>query len=335
MTARVAVFNLTVAMTGRPPELPAGGAAEAEAAVTAPEPELPSLADAMREGGTGAGNRLERYVDAMADLAAPLTLALAAAGAIAALVRRDASGRAGLLWAALVLVEVSIVGWVQTRYLIYLGPALWLLAVVPLALSAARRWKAVWAVGLAVAVGQQAFRAAELVPAGAAGYEDAAAFVAARPGRPVLYSAIVDSGYFVFFVRKHDPSRQSVVLRADKLLTTSRMGELNVSDRISAPGQVMEVLRACGVRYVVSEDGAYPGGPLTWLQEALRSPLFAERQRFPLRSRDARLAGRSIVVYELLDAPAPRPDYVLQIGIPLVGRTVSVRLADLLPGPRP
>ena len=42
------------------------------------------------------------------------------------------------------------------------------------------------------------------------GYEEAARYVADNPrGDTILYSAAVDTGYFVFFVRKADPERQA------------------------------------------------------------------------------------------------------------------------------
>ena len=40
--------------------------------------------------------------------------------------------------------------------------------------------------------------------------------------RAFCISSNVDTGYFVFFTRKHDPHQDLIVLRADKLLVTSR-----------------------------------------------------------------------------------------------------------------
>jgi hypothetical protein len=333
MTARVGVFNVTVALTGRPPELPGRSGSTRTPGAEPAEPALPSLTDALQEGGARVGERLERYVDDMGDLVGTWTLVLAGVGAAFALVTRDRRAIAVLLWSAIVLAEIAFVGWVQTRYLIYAAPALCLLAVAPFGAIRRRWWHLAWAVALALAVAQQGWQASAMRPVGAEGYEEAARYVAARPGAPVLYSAAVDSGYFVFFVRKHDPLQHSVVLRADKLLTTSRMSRLSVADRVSSPEQVLEVLRQCGVRFVVVEEGNYPKGPLTWLNAAVRGVPFAERRRFPLRSSDARLNGRSLVVYERTGAGPADPGYVLHLGIPLVGRSVEVRLSELLPAP--
>jgi hypothetical protein len=90
-------------------------------------------------------------------------------------------------------------------------------------------WRRALRVSLALAVAWQFWSARDARPARLGdAYEEAARFVLAetrvRPAPTVLYIASLDTGVFMFFVRKHDPARQLVVLRADKLLTTSLMG---------------------------------------------------------------------------------------------------------------
>src|SRR5262249_19541118 len=102
------------------------------------------------------------------------------------------------------------------------------------------------AVGLAVVVIWQLWSGRVTRPRSEGGYEEAARFVGAEPdgqsAPTVLYSASVDTGMFVFFVRKHDPERRLVVLRADKLLTTSLMGQLSVEDRIRSAQDIYPLL---------------------------------------------------------------------------------------------
>jgi hypothetical protein len=162
------------------------------------------------------------------------------------------------------------------------------------------------------------------------GYEEAASFVVSRGGAPtVLFSGPVDTGYFVFFIRKCDPQQQLIVLRSDKVLTTSEMGNVAVEDRISRPDEIYDVLRRFGTRFVVIEDRPSSSRVLDWLREELRTAHFSERQRYQTHASDRRLRGVDIVVYEYLDATPPATDAAIDLHLPLVGRDIHVLLSDL------
>jgi hypothetical protein len=162
------------------------------------------------------------------------------------------------------------------------------------------------------------------------GYEQAAAFVVSQDQAPtVLFSGPVDTGYFVFFVRKHDPAQHLIVLRSDKVLTTSEMGAVDVEERISRREDIYDVLRRFGTRFVVIEDRPAGSRVLDWLRDELKASRFAERQRYQTRATDRRLRGVDIVVYEYLDATPPAPDAVLDLHLPVVGRDIRVPLSDL------
>ena len=184
---------------------------------------------------------------------------------------------------------------------------------------------------LGFAIGDQLVMSSRIYPVGGSGYEKAAAFVTAnRLGDSVLYAATVDTGYFVFFTRKHDPQREMVVLRADKLLTTSRMRKLDFERRISTRNELPSLLRRYGVGYVVLEDHSYPAGPLRWLQDATKTPEFKLRHRIDIKSNDRRLGGSSISIYEYLARAPADPTAILTMNLPLVQRTLEVPLADLI-----
>jgi hypothetical protein len=134
----------------------------------------------------------------------------------------------------------------------------------------------------------------------------------------------------VFFVRKHDPEQQHVVLRSDKLLTTSRMGRLSVQERIKDRHEIYGLLKKYGTRYVVIEDRPSDSRVLEWLREEVKTSQFAERRRIPIITTDKRLIGVSLAVYEYLDAEPPDPTAELDLDVPLVGREVRVPLAKLI-----
>ena len=167
-------------------------------------------------------------------------------------------------------------------------------------------------------------------PARAGAYEEAARFVLADAGGhsapTVLYSASLDTGNFVFFVRKHDPAQRLVVLRSDKLLTTSLMGRLSVEDRIASPEDIYPLLDRYGTKFIVIEDRPSGSIVLDWLRDELRSDRFIERRRM-----GSALGGASLVVYEYAGATSPDPDAAIDINIPLVGREIHIPLSDLRP----
>lgn len=184
-------------------------------------------------------------------------------------------------------------------------------------------------VALVASVGWQSVSALAVRPVGAHGYEEAAAYVLEHGQAPtVLYSGVVDTGYFVFFVRKHDPAQRVVVLRSDKIFSTSSMGHLSVEDRITDRRQIYDALHEFGTRYVVIEDVASGARVIDWLREEVRTSRFAERQRIPIDTRDRRLRGADLVVYEYLEATAPAPDAEIDVKLPIVGREIRLPLSD-------
>ncbi len=262
----------------------------------------------------------------------PAVLVLAALGAAVGIARRDWRAVLFLVWTVSVFVCMRIAApWEPARYSIYLAPA-----VCALAAAAAAAWRnrlvaaTVMAV-LAASIAVQARHGVRHDLPGATGYEEAAEFVlASNPGPTVLFSGDVDTGYFTFFVRKHDPGRTLVVLRSDKLLTTSMMARPAIADRIAAPSEIYEQLKKFGTRYIVVEDRPSVSRVLEWLRQELRTPNFAERRRIHIGSSDHRLRGTDLVVYEFLGSTPPQPGAVLSMNLPLVHRSVAVPLADLV-----
>lgn len=242
----------------------------------------------------------------------------------------------GIAWAvSVVLCMVLLTGPHDVpRYGIYAVPAYCLL-VASIAAHATPGWRRVATTGLLVfLVSALLPKALAERPVGASGYEAAARVVTADARAPtVLYSASVDTGYFVFFVRKHDPARHLVVLRSDKVLTTSFMGSLDMEDRISNPADIYPVLQRYGTKYVVIEDRPTGSRTLDWLQAEVKGPRFVERHRFQTGSTDRRLRWVDVVVYEFLDATASEPDAELDLNLPIVGRELRVKLSDLIAPP--
>jgi hypothetical protein len=285
--------------------------------------------DSQSTFGTLLSTALERQ------LAWPV-LVVAAVAVVWRIARWDRRSLLFLLWVASVVPALYFFGGLEaegSRYTLYWVPALCALAG---SLVAGWRGRAapaavagVLAIGVTMQITDRRTITDHITQAG--GYEEAARFVLSRsPGPTVLFSGDVDTGYFTFFVRKHDAARRLIVLRADKVYTTSKMWKTSFEDRIERPGDIYPVLHQFGTRYVVLEDRPSMSRVLEWLRHELKSPRFRERWRMPIRSTDPRLDGTDLVVFELLDATAPDPDALLSMHMPIVGQSLAVSLRDLI-----
>jgi hypothetical protein len=254
-------------------------------------------------------------------------------GIVHSALRRDRPAWLFVLWSGSVLACIVLVtGTIEPERLsIYWIPPLLALAAT-LATRASRD-----AIGAAIAtllvctVAYQAWLGVRRPAQTARGYEDAARFVVQQPrSATILFSGEADSGLFVFFVRKHDPGRTQIVLRADKVFTTSFMAHASVEERISSPDEIYPALRRYGTRYVIIEDRPTQARVLRWVREAVKSENFREIHRAPLLSNDPRLRNASIAVYEYLGASSPAPDAMVDIKLALIGRQLLIPLRELL-----
>lgn len=263
----------------------------------------------------------------------PAVLAAAGAGFVLLVARRHVAALLVASWVGTTAVFVVLMGTSvdPERYGIYWIPAVGLAlgaAVSPLA----GRARPVAALAVGIALLTQIAAASSVRLPGAAGYEEAARFVVGAPrGSTVMFAGDIDTGFFTFFVRKHDPTRQSIVLRADKILTTSFMGAVAAEDRVSSREELRATLRRFGVGYVVVEERKSESEVQNWLLDEVRTPAYAERLRVPTQSTDVRLrSGTAIAVYEVLAAPAAAADARLDIRLPLVSQQIDIPLSDLV-----
>lgn len=270
-------------------------------------------------------------------------LVLAGVAVAGAAVTRDRRILLFVTWAASVYVGLLLMGVTNNRFFCYWMPAFCALAAAVVQLASTPRWRTAWTMVLIATVGYQFWTSAADAatpmkaaarPAGATGYEEAARYVSEnRLGDTILYSAAVDTGYFVFFVRKANPTNQLVVLRSDKVLTTARMGYLNFKLNVSDPSEILPILQKYGVGYVVIEDRPFPDGPLRWLQNMVQTSDFAMRKRIPIKSTDLRMDGATLSIYEYKARVPAAADVSLSIGVPLMNGVIQVPLADLVRSP--
>ena len=260
-------------------------------------------------------------------LSLPAAIAVVAGGVMLA-IRRDRFGLVAIVW-LLSAVGGSVLlaaGVEPARYAFAAMPA-YVLVAASLAAPMPGRLIGVPVVILAGALAWQTWTIRSVYPSGAGGYEEAATYVIEHSTSPtVLYDSTLDTGYFVFFTRKHDPLRERVILRADQLLRPRR-GEGHA--RIGA-ADLHAALKRYGIQFLVLEESSEGNAATTLLRTELSAGRFIERRRIPIESRDPKATGLNLLIYEYLDAQPPDLDTELDIALKFRPRNVKLRLRDLV-----
>jgi hypothetical protein len=282
--------------------------------------------------GRSVGSSLWQAFKSVTVFQAPLLVVVAAGlGTVVSAVRRDARALVFVAWMASVYLGLIALGFSTGRVGYYAAPPLCALAASLIAAGRGPRVRQALTAVVLIAAVQQIIVSAPVEPRGATGYEAAARFVAEHPlGDSVLYSSVHDSGWFVFFTRKFDPRREQIVMRADKILTTSRMADSDFELVVHRPEEILPILNEFGVGYVVLEDVPYGKGPLEWLRQLLHSDDFALRQRIPVLTSDSRLGDFALAIYEYKKRTPANRAARLSMKIPLVNDSVGMTFGDLL-----
>lgn len=262
-----------------------------------------------------------------------LTLPLAVLSVIStcgSLYRRDKRIVLFLLWIAGCYLLMTYLGSTRARDSIYWIPAFSLLATASITFFQYRFWKILTSIVLITIVGYQFVGAYSIEPEYVDGYEDIAKYVVEnRKGESVLYQEIKDTGYFIFFVRKHDPKQDLIVLRSDKILATSKMYGI-VKERINSREQIYEILQKYGVGYVVIEDKNSGSRSLEWLREEVKTHNFILRKTLLLRSSYRDVNNVPLAIYEYKNYTPPKEGVILDMEIPLMGDSIQIPFKELL-----
>lgn len=252
-------------------------------------------------------------------------------GIIRSLFKKDSRGLIFLGWILgcyLLLVATGVQK--NARYAIYWIPAFCLFAAAIVYFFQTRRWKISVAMGLLAVGGYQGVVSFQAEPEYADGYEQAAQYIVEqRKGESVLYHGVIDTGYFIFFVRKHDRNRDIIVLRSDKLLATSQMAWF-VEDRINSREEIYDILQRYGVGYVVIEDIKSQSPALELLRQEVKSERFILRKKILIRSNYSNVHNVPLIVYEYKDYTPPKEGVMLEMNIPLMGDSIQVPFKELL-----
>ena len=263
------------------------------------------------------------------DLTFPV-LILSLIGICSSILKRDKRATVFVLWITFFYILITFLGVSEPRYSIYWIPPFCLFATTVLNVFCYRFWKIGMSLILIVLIGHQFAIASKKELEYANGYEEAARYVIDnQKGASVLFSSKVDTGYFVFFIRKYDLRKNMIVLRADKILATGEMSAV-IEERITKPEEIYEILQDFGTGYVVIEDMEYKSRPLKWLRDEVDSDRFILRKKIPISSDNPKLTNVDLMIYEYKDYTFPKHGKVLDMNIPLMGNSISVEFDNLL-----
>jgi hypothetical protein len=243
--------------------------------------------------------------------------------------QRDKRATLFLLWILGCYLLITYLGITRPRDTIYWIPAFCLFSAMTINLFQYHALRVLVSTMLFLIAGYQFVYAFKTVPEYAYGYEQAASYVVDnRTGESVLYGGNTSS-YFIFFVRKHDPDRDLVVLRANKILATSKMHRI-VEERITKREEIYDVLNDFGVGYVVIEDTESDSRTLEWLREEVKSDKFILRKRISLKSNRSYVDKVPLSIYEYKGYTSSKDDVVLHMNIPLMGDLIEIPFKDLI-----
>jgi len=244
--------------------------------------------------------------------------------------KRDKRAVFFLLWIAGFYIQITCTPAQDYRYSMYWIPAFCLFPAVIIEFSSVRLWRILTSIVLIAIVSYQFVVSYQLDPEYTDGYEQAAKYVVEQSnGETILFSSDVDTGFFIFFVRKYDPNKNFIVLRADKILSTSLLNRI-IEDRITSREQVYDILDDFGVKHIVIEDKTYASYALEILREELKSENFLLLKNIDIHSNNKSISNYNLSIYEYKEHKNPKKGKELHMNIPLMGGEIKIKFDDLL-----
>jgi len=211
------------------------------------------------------------------------------------------------------------------RHGMYWIPAICVCAAASTSLIRNRPIKMIAASLLTATVVYQFVISYRMAPEYASGYEKLAKYVVKNwKGDSILYSSPEDSGYLIFFIRKYDHDRKMIILRADKILASSKMDKI-VDDKVKNRDQIYQILNKFGVYYVVLDDKTLDSQALEiFNNEVKTSSKFKFVEGTHIGSESARFNNTPLDIYEYVEYKPAKTGKILKMDIPLAGDSIRV-----------
>ena len=162
------------------------------------------------------------------------------------------------------------------------------------------------------------------------GYRDAAEYVLAQADPGVTLFAGKHDGNFIFNVRRMDPNRETVTLRADKVLVSMAVHKyFGTTSHVKTADDILDLIDRYGVGTIVIEKPDIVRLPeFELLAGTLNGPQFELLAEMPLDTNLAEYAGLTLQIFRYLDKKQ-RSSGKLVIPLPHMGLDIE------LPPPQP
>jgi hypothetical protein len=270
---------------------------------------------------------LPNAISVMYEHYGPWMLALALLGAIVGI--RNGDRRAIAVYLAWIVAGILFLAFLSNtrgnllRYGIYLAPPIYLLVVQAVQLPTSnKRLSYIW---YALCFGLFSFSFFNAYSVGYPtldGYEESADFVSDLPNGPIMFCCKHD-GNFTFYMRRNDPQRRSLILRADKILVSIVINvSRGVVEHAESVDDIRKLLDRNFVRYLVLEDRTLQQvGQFERLRRFAESDSFKKLNTNQVTSSLPAFDGLKIAVYEYLDVPESTGGEV-SIPFPHLGHTI-------------
>ncbi len=167
----------------------------------------------------------------------------------------------------------------------------------------------------------------------ASGYEEAAAYVLKQTKSPVIFFDGYANGQFIFFARIHDPERKSVIVRGDKLISSSSIFYDNkLKIHLHTREEIDKALSELGIQFIVVESLNTSNIEIyDTLRELLQDKsCFRLHKAIPVSSNYNDLKMQKLLIYENLRYKGVTGDHILNLNLPVVGQQIKFKLEEIL-----
>jgi len=164
----------------------------------------------------------------------------------------------------------------------------------------------------------------------ARGYEQAAEYVLYNTKSPVIFFHGWANGQFIFFIRKHDPDMNAIVLRGSKTITSSSIVYSNkLQVHLIDTHQIYKYLLDNDAHFVVVESKNTSGLTIyDDLRQLLRdNSRFKFHRSIPVDSNISKLADQQLLIYENRRYKSSfTQNRFLNLRVPAMGKTIHIGL---------
>lgn len=286
--------------------------------------------DLLEDRTTGL-QRLTFYWRAIPHLTGWSVLALALVGLFTCVLwNRSECNLVFVSWILSVYLTMTLIGQKETRYVIYLVPAVTYFAISPVLLPKAERiWLRLPCLAiLAGIIAFNAWSAWSFERPYVSGYAVVARQIRRLSDSGVILADAAIPGNLIFFVRLQDPSGKFVVLR--KSLYAFRMNEeFGAEEYIHSREELQRLLKDDGVQFLVVSNRPPGEFPIeVTLREMLVPPQFRLIGRYPVEGNSPEWRNYFLLLYENTLA-APPAAASLRVPMLTLGHDIEVPFQKL------